>query len=213
MARFSYAERDNYAGGVNTFFTLKDDKDTARVRFLLNDLNDMKGVTCHEVEVGGKRIDVECLRNYEDPVENCPLCNAGYRPSAKLFIPLYNEDAKASQIWVRGRKFFDRLSSLCSRFNPLVATSFEIERNGKAGDTNTTYEIYSGKTDGARVTDYPEMNAEGTAFEARSFDDLANFVATGKFGDRQSSNTQHQQSERQVPVRRRPTNYNAEDSF
>ena len=217
MARFSFQEADNYGAVKSNYFSLKDDGDVARIRFLFNTINDLQGVAVHEVQVGDKTMDVECLRAYNEPVHNCPLCEAGIKQSAKLFIPVYDEGSKESKIWTRGKSFFNKLSSLCSRYNPLVSTTFEVERVGKKGDTNTTYETYPMQSDNSKVTDFPEVTAEGTCFQTKTYEELQKYLQTGIF-DAQTirSNTQEspvrRQTEREMPVRRRPT-YNEEDNF
>lgn len=225
MARFNYAEADNYGAQKSNYFSLKDDGDTAKIRFLINDINDLEGVAVHEVQVGDKTFDVECLRAYNEPIDNCPLCAANYKQNAKLFIPIYDEGSKESKIWTRGRTFFNKLSSLCSRYNPLVATPFEIERVGKKGDTNTTYETYPMQSDNARVEDFPEVKAEGICFQTKTFEELEYYLQTGSFpeanqvarGTRQAGATREveRRAERETPatpVRRRPS-YNEEDNF
>lgn len=219
MARFSFNEADNYGGQGGSFFSLKDDGDTAKIRFLINDINDMQGVATHQVEVNGKQVDVECLRAYNEPVINCPLCEAGYKVNAKMYIPVYDINAKESKIWTRGRTFFKKLSSLCSRYNPLVSMPFEIERVGKKGDTNTTYETYPLQQDNAILADFPEVIAEGVAFEVKSYDELKNFVETGTFEQLQprqriarGSEDVTNRNSREIPVRRRPIQ-NEEDTF
>lgn len=225
MARFKYNEVDNYGGGSNSFFSLKDDKDTAVVRFLYNDMNDVEGTSLHEIEVDGQRMDVECLRSYDEPISNCPLCEAGYKVTAKIFVPLYDENAKEAKIWTRGKKFFDTLSSLCTRFNPLVATPIELERCGKKNDTNTSYQTYPMQSDNTRLEDLPEIKAEGLAFQVKSYDELISYLNTGRFlennqvarGARQAGNIQavERRTQRETPatpVRRRP-NYDNEENF
>lgn len=218
MARFSFNDADNYGGnGTNKYFSLKDDKDTAVVRFLYNDMNDIQGVSVHEIEVDGKRVDVECIRAYNEPVSKCPLCEAGYKVNAKLFIPVYDEDSKDTKIWTRGKTFFNKLSSLCSRFNPLVSTPFEIERCGKKGDTNTTYEIYPMKSDDSRIEDFPEINAEEFAFQVKTAEELREYIRTGSFGKKDEipqrrSVERNSRDVQSAPVRRRP-NYDNEESF
>ena len=231
MARFSYEESENYGAGKSSFFSLKDDKDTAKIRFLYNDLADIQGVTCHEVQVGDKRIDVECLRAYNEPVAKCPLCEANYRTKAILFVPVYDEDAKESKIWTRGKKFFDKLSSLCSRYRPLVGTPFEVERNGKKGDTSTTYELFPMKSDNSRIEDFPEVSAEGSAFQVKTFDELVEYLQTGRFSTAENDNNFERRNNTRdtnnrdnysrdnysretpaTPTRRRPS-YNEEDNF
>lgn len=225
MARFSFEEADNYGAQKNNYFSLKDDGDTAKIRFLLNDINDLQGVSVHEVEVDGKRIDVECIRAYNEPVDNCPLCADGYKTSAKLFIPVYDISSKESKIWTRGKTYFNKISSLCSRYTPLVVTPFEVERCGKKGDTNTTYETYPMQSDNAKIVDFPEINPEGICFQTKTYEELNYYLANGTFpsdnqqvakGTRQAGATR--QVERQAeynnqPVRRRPTYNSEEDNF
>ena len=212
MARFNIEEAKNYGGGGGSnFFSLKDDKDTARVRFLINDINDLYGVSCHEVQDGNNKIDVECIRTYDEPTDKCPLCAAGYEMRAKLFIPLYNEDLQKSQIWTRGKTYFEKLAGFCARYNPLVATPFEIEREGKKGDQNTTYELFPGRPDNSRIEDFPEIKIEGNAFQTKTFEELTNYVNNGSFetvNQRQPGNS----GGRQIPIRRTP-NINGEDAF
>ena len=230
MARFNMSEADNYGASKNNYFSLKDDRDTAKVRFLYNDINDVEGVAVHEVEIGNNRIDVECLRAYNEPVSKCPLCEAGYKVNAKLFVPVYDLNSNESKIWTRGKTFFSKLSSLCSRYNPLVATTFEIERVGKKGDTNTTYETYPIDTDKSVIEDFPEINAEGIAFEVKTANEMYHFLDNGAFPEKNNSRAGSRQSQTEdnshrrgnretpvnqnvnTPVRRRPQ-YNDEDNF
>lgn len=228
MAKFNMNDMDNYgSNGANNYFSLKDDKDTARIRFLYRDTNDIQGVATHEVEVNGKKMDVECLRAYNEPIDNCPLCAAGYKVNAKLYIPVYDEEAQQAKIWTRGKTFFSKLSSLCSRYKPLVSTVFEVERNGKKGDTNTTYELYNIATDNTNLEDIESINAEGIAYQSKSFEELQFFLNNGIFPDEvpqtratnnQPGNQQNYQrpNTREMPastMRRRPTSYDPGNTF
>ena len=150
------------------------------------------------------------------------MCEAGYKVNAKLFIPIYDETAKESKIWTRGKTFFQKLSSLCSRYNPLVATPFEIERCGKKGDTNTTYETYPMQSDNSIIADFPEIKAEDVAFQVKTADQMRLYLDTGTF-DEEPINRNQRSNGRQstynrretpaTPVRRRPASYDNEDSF
>ena len=143
MAIFGVADADNYGGqGGAGFFSLKNDHDVARVRFLYNGIEDVQGYAVHQVEIDGKKRYVNCLREYGQPVDACPFCAAKLPVYVKYFIPLYNIDADKIQVWERGKKFGQKISSICSRYPNLVSHTFEIERNGVAGDQQTTYEIY-----------------------------------------------------------------------
>ena len=143
MASFSVNDAEMYGGqGGGGFFSLRNDKDTADVRFLYDGIEDVVGYSVHEVQHNGKKRYVNCLREYGDPVSVCPLCASGAPVRAKYFVPLYDIDKGTVVTWERGKKFGSKLSSLCSHYPNLVSHRFQIERNGKAGSTETFYEIY-----------------------------------------------------------------------
>lgn len=204
MARFNANEADNYGGqGNGSFFGLKNDKDTAMVRFMYNGMEDVEGFSVHEVEIDGKKRYVNCLREYNEPVDSCPLCAARYKVIAKLFVALYDVDADEVKVWDRGKTFLSKLSSLCARYNPLVATPFEIERNGKKGDTNTTYETYAMETDDMTLEDLPEVpQVMGTIVLDKSFEDMEYFLDYGDFPQDEEA------AEQQAPAGRNPAKDN-----
>lgn len=201
MASFNVNQADNYGGqGGGGFFSLKNNKDTATVRFLYNSIDDVKGHSVHEVELNGKKRYVNCLREYGDPVSVCPFCQAGMFTQVKYFVPIYNMSVKTNnenpsrvtptvtdieqiQTWERGKKFGSKLTSMCSRYPNTVSHIFEIERNGKAGDTSTTYEIYEvGETEDVSLEDFDIPNALGTIILDKSADEMDTFLQTGDFG-------------------------------
>jgi len=162
MARFMANEADNYGGnGGSSFFSLKDDGDVARVRFMYNNMEDVVGYAVHEVEIDGKKRYVNCLRAYNEPKSNCPFCAENQFQRAKLYIPVYDIDEDEVKMWERGKNFFAKMSALCARYSnattPLVAHTFDVERHGKKGDTGTTYEIYETGVDDTRMEDLPEV--------------------------------------------------------
>lgn len=183
--KFRMNEAEHYGGqGAGSFFRLKNDRDTARVRFMYNGLDDIYGYAVHRVEVEGKQRYVACLRDYTQPIDDCPFCAAKIPVQARLFLFLYDVDADEVKIWERGRTFFSKMASLASRYNPLVSTVFEIERNGKAGDTNTTYEIYHIETDETTIEDLPEIpDITGTMILTKTFEDMNFYLDNGYFPD------------------------------
>lgn len=185
MGTYTSEQAEKFGGqGGGGFFSLKNDKDTAVVRFMYNSIEDFVGYTAHQVEVDGRIRYVNCLRDYNDPIANCPLCASGNPVRAKAFIHVYDCDEQSVKIWDRGKSFIPKLSSLCARYNPLVSTPFEIERNGKKGDTSTTYDTYPMQSDDITLEDLPEMQKIlGTLVMDKSFDELEDFVSTGKFSD------------------------------
>ena len=211
MGRFNYQDSDNYGNSSSNFFSLKDDGDVARVRFMYNDLNDVTGYAVHEVEVDGNKRYVNCLRNYNEPKSKCPCCANDYMQRAKLYVPLYNVDTKEVQLRERGKKFLGKLQSICTRYarqdSPLVNHVFEIERHGKKGDTQTTYEIYEVGSDGTTLQDLPEViEPLGNVILDKSYDELDSYVRTGSFATQQVPtrrvDTSEEYSRRTVPSRR-----------
>lgn len=183
MARFNAQEADNYGGqGGGGFFSLKNDKDVATVRFMYNTIADVEGFAVHEIEVDGRKRYVNCLRDYNQPVDDCPLCAAKQRVIAKVFLHVYDEETQEIKVWDRGKTFFSKISSLCARYNPLVSTPFEIERNGKKGDTSTTYETYALATDDLTLEDLPEVpELLGTLILDKTYEELEFYLDNGYF--------------------------------
>ena len=194
MARFRADEAEHYGGqGGAGYFSLKNDKDTAQVRFMYNSVDDITGYAVHEVEIDGKKRYVNCPREYNQPLDVCPFCAKKKFTTAKLFIPIYNIDQDRVQIWERGKKFIGRISSLCARYPNTVSQIFEIERNGQKGDTQTSYEFYPIEKDNTTLDDLPEVpDPLGTLVLDKSTDDMEFYLENGYFPPDDE------------PVRRRP---------
>ena len=174
MARFNTAKADHYGGqGGGGYFSLKNDRDTAQVRFMYNSIDDVEGYAVHQVEIDGKKRYVNCLREYNQPIDDCPFCKAKMYTVAKVFVPIYNIDEDRVQTWERGKKFISKISSICARYPDVVSHKFEIERNGQKGDTSTTYEIYEVGKDDTTLEDLPEQrDVLGTLVLDKSADDM-----------------------------------------
>lgn len=219
MARFRHDEVDHYGGqGGAGYFSLKNDKDVARVRFLYRGIDDVEGFAVHSVEIDGKKRYVNCLREYNQPVDTCPFCRAKKFTQAKLFVPLYNMDEEKVQIWERGKKFFSKISSICARYPDVVSHVFEIERNGKKGETTTTYEIYEISQDDTTLEDLPEANDPlGSVILDKSADDMEFYLENGYFppdGDEAPVRRRERSEDREeVRTRRTPATGSRRDRF
>lgn len=185
MSRFGFEDAEKYGGqGGGKFFKLVNDKDVARVRFLYDSIDDVEGFAVHEVEVDGRKRYVNCLRAYNEPLDNCPFCREKKFQIAKIFVPLYNVDEDSVQVWERGKKFFQKISSIASRYSNLCSHIFEIERNGKAGEQTTTYEIYEIDKDDTTLEDLPEKpDVLGVMVLDKSYDDMEAYLNNGFFPD------------------------------
>ena len=187
MGRFNANEAENYGGnGGSSFFSLKNDGDIARVRFMYRGMNDVMGYAVHEVTVDDKKRYVNCLRDYNEPKSKCPFCEANNFQRAKLYIPVYDIDDEEVKIWERGKNFFQKMSALCARYSsadvPLVSHIFEVERHGKKGDTSTVYEIYETGADDTKLEDLPEVpDVLGSIILDKTAEDMREFLDTGYF--------------------------------
>lgn len=205
MAKISINKSGQYQQNSNSeFFTLKDDGDSARVRFLYSDPNgeDIDYFLVHEVEIDGKRRYVSCNAIDDEGrmhTEDCPLCKSGNKPKEKLFLQLFDEDDQKLKIWERGKNFVAKIITYLNRYGALVEQPFDIERRGKKGDTNTTYELFALAKDGKHLEDFPEkQQLEGTYILKVSKQEMYDIV-DGVYSV--SNNTQEQ--EEQPPQRQR----------
>lgn len=186
--RFNISEADNYGGqGGGGFFSLKSNHEVAQVRFLYNGIEDVEGFAVHELMKDNNpktKKNVSCLRNYGDPIDNCPFCKAGMPVKVKYFIPLYNATTGRNELWERGKKFGGRLASICSRYPNLISHIFEIERNGEAGDQQTSYEIYEVGSDDKTLADFEAPNDPvGTLVLDKTADEMQYYVDRKVFPD------------------------------
>lgn len=184
MGRMSMNNSGKFASqGNNDFFFLADDGDVASVRMLYDqpDGSDMDYYLVHEVEIDGKKRYVACNALSEDGnslhTEDCPLCQAGYKRLEKLFIQLYIPEEDAVKTWDRGRNFVQKIQTYINRYGSLVNYPIEIERKGKAGDSNTTYELFVMENDGSTLEDFPEkQELLGTFILSVTADEMQDMV-------------------------------------
>lgn len=221
MPRVNFDEVNKYQSSANgEWLSLKDDGDVARVQFLFNTVAEIPVFAVHKVDVGGKERYVNCLREYSDPLEMCPLCAAGLKVHVVRFMVMYDHEDGKVKMWERGTTFVTRVQGLMNRYTKLPFSSyvFEIERHGRAGDMKTKYEIYPmDGVDGYDVSDvdFPEFLG-GLIIDATE-EDQETYLRTGdfpSFGDNQPTQPQapvgrrvpasnQQSAPRQAPIPRR----------
>ncbi len=194
MGRVNLNDVDNYKSNSGaSFFGLENDKDVATVRLCHNDASDIEIIACHQIEVDGKKRKVSCLRNYDDPIQVCPLCLAGVPLQIRYFVHLLEyqktfdgfEKNPQKKIWERGRTFQKEILGLAGRYNPLWKTVFEIERQGKKGDQTTKYGIYpmNYTLDELPIADEDLENDSvlGTIILEKNAEELDYFLNNGEF--------------------------------
>jgi len=195
----------NYgSSGNSNFFVLKDDKDKARVRFLYSGIDDITGLAVHTVTIGEKDRYVNCLRAYNEPLEKCPFCAAQMKITPRLFLKMYNEDKQETQIWERGKSFYPIISGYTSRFNPLYNEVIEIERHGKKGDKETTYQLFPMENTPINIDadEYQCSEPLGTIVLDKTADEMVAFLETGEF-PKTDNGGNNAPSQSEPPVTRR----------
>lgn len=214
MAKITMDQAEKFPQGSNSFFTLANDKEVGKVRFAYNGYGDIDSYSVHRIEVDGKTKVVDCLiaDKLNEPLSNCPLCARGDRPQARVYLSVYNMETNEMQVWERGVQWVKQnLEAMCRRYNPLVATPIEIERNGVKGDRNTSYNLFPLPTDNAKLEDLPEdIDVYGTGIVSQyTFDELQTFVQTGKLPSKDENNQvsprQVSQAAEQIPPTNNPS--------
>ncbi len=175
MAGFKFDEVDQFLqDGDNriNFLKLQDDGCYAKVRFMYGPGEVFEGQTVHNVsEDPSKPRYVCCLRETGQPLEACPLCQNGAKLNAQYFIPVYvmsivtnvrgvtqEEPVNQVMIFQRGTTFKGALQSVIrqSKGTCLANNVFNLVRNGKARDVNTTYSVELIGTDTVGLESLPE---------------------------------------------------------
>lgn len=211
MARFKADDADRYGstgGGGGGFFNIQNDKEVKEVRFLYETVDDIEGMSVHKIKVKNKDGElkdryVNCLREYSDPMDVCPFCNAKMPTQARLFIPLYNITDDEVQIWDRGKTMFQTLTSVCERATKkgslIINHIFEVERNGKPKDKKTTYGIFETEEDDTELSDFeiPEILGPKNIVLDKSAEDMEYFLEEHEFPPVDDD------AEEEEPVRRR----------
>lgn len=201
MPRITENETQNYQSNLNgEWFSLKNDKDVARVQFMMDKYEDLDVFACHRVKIGDKERYVDCLRTYDEPIDKCPFCAAGIPVKPVRFVLMYQHDDGKVKIWERGKNFVAKLQSLCNRYSPLSQYVFEIERVGKAGSKDTRYEIYP--MDRVEPFDLSEVERPellGGLILEKTSEEMEVFLQTGNFPQ-----TDENDSTENLPARRVP---------
>lgn len=217
MASFSVNDAEKYGGqGGGGFFSLKNDMDTARIKILYRDIDDVQGMSVHKVPVGDKERYVNCLREYGDPVDVCPFCAAKKFTQAKYFVPIYNLDEDRAQTWERGKTFGAKISSLCAHYPNLFTHTFDVERHGKAKDTQTFYEFFEvGHADeNDSLENYEMPQILGGIVLDKTAEEMRYYIDRGQFPDDNNNQSEpisrgRREADDEPVSRRRPMDSNS----
>lgn len=190
MGRISADRMEDYSSGSdNEWFKLTDDGDVARVQFLYKGYGDLDVFACHTIQTGetyknGNPVEryVDCKRDYDDPVDACPFCASGMKVKPVMYVSMYDHNDKKVKIWERGRKFRDKLDAMFNRYPNLSEMVFEIERHGKKGDQQTTYEVFPmPEVEPLDISEVEKPEFIGGIILDKTPDEMQVYLDTGKF--------------------------------
>lgn len=204
MARLTGDNIEQFRSGSGStkidYLSLKEDKETAKIRLLYNNVSDIEGIVVHRVKVDKWDLPVNCLLEPGAPIDDCPFCREKYPKQARIYIPVFDENDYKFKFWDRPNSFYSQLSGQVARNPNTVSQIFEIERNGENGSKRPSYSFYpQGQPDGTTIDDiledcgYEQMpDPVGTKILDKTADDMEYYIRNGSFP-----------KEDDMPVRRR----------
>lgn len=169
------------------YFSLKNDGEEAIVRFCHDTPEDFELLAVHTIrDENGRMKNINCIRSPKDPIDMCPMCEAGEKVSLKIFIHLIQyergEDGKIvgkPKIWSRSSAYAKKLAGLMTDYGSLKDCIFKVRRSGAAGSKQTDYSI---NFQSERV--YPESVYTKEGMEVfDTFTALGNHVADKSYED------------------------------
>lgn len=173
MPRINIEDSKDYSNGGG-YFSLKDDGDVEQVRILLDSEEDIEIYAIHNIETKNGLVSVNCLREPGAAIDTCPFCQNRFKVQVSIYLKLLHNDA--IKIWNRGKSFYESLKGLLRRYKPLPAYDFEIERHGKAGDKQTSYQFYQvNDIDSSVKTVDDLLNQTGLALDEKT-NILGNYI-------------------------------------
>ena len=190
MARISVEEaRKSAQKPVTTerkntnWLKLPNDGDTARVRFLLKNIDGLQCEYVHMLAVEGKNKTItlahECLDKGNG--EECPICQAGYQRTVKVYVPLLINNEIF--IWSRGAMYINEIQTLFMTYEELYKYEFDLIRSGKSGDMGTIYRVnYYPACKQVEWDSLPDpTEALNNVVIKKPFEDYVYFAENGKF--------------------------------
>ena len=187
---------------VGYFNSLKDDKNEALVRFVYSNPKEFDLFVVHTVKVNNMTRYISCLRNGNDPMDKCPLCNKGDKVKSRFFIKLieYVKDEKGNNIpvakvWDRPASFAKELMVYFKDYPDLRDVVFRVTRNGVKGDTQTKYtlvapnqQIYNEQLYPKDFSAFENFDLSKHSYYALTYDEINSFIMTGQIPQKETTN-------------------------
>lgn len=200
MGRINPNEMERYeSNNSSEWLKLQNDGDVARVQFLYKTYNDLDTFACHRVQVGDKERYVDCKRDYDSPIDDCPFCANGISVKPVMMLSMYDHADGKIKIWERGKTFRKKIEALFNRYPNLSTMVFEIERRGAKGDKKTQYEIFPmPEVVPVDVSEIERPEFIGSFILDKSVDEMQYYIDHGVFPEEANNKTNEEE-----PIRRR----------
>lgn len=193
MPKVQESDYAKYAqsSGRSELFKLKEDKESAIVRFLVKSHEDIELIIAHTIPFNGQKRSINCLRNFDDPIDACPLCERGEQLIKQVYIPLMVYVPGASgytakkMVWSGGitlKKFID---PNLAEYGDLSGYVFKLVRSGVANSTSVSYSIFPQSPETAAkcatVSTEPNQSMLGSLVLDKTYDEIMYYLEKGSF--------------------------------
>lgn len=208
MARVTLeqAQEQTNSGGNSEWLKLENDGDIATVQFLAKDETELETFIAHRVKIDGYDRMVNCIREYGDQMDCCPLCASGLKTETAIILTMLDHKDDKVKIWQRGGSYIKKMQGMLNRYNPLNQEVFEVERSGKKGDMKTTYEFYPTKNEPKDLSSIERPQILGRVIADWSADDMETYLQTGENPKKSNDNQQQEEQPRRRMSEERNTN-------
>lgn len=201
MARVTTEQARKISNNTSSgYFSLKNDGEKAKVKFMYNGMDEIETYAVHEVKVNGFNRHVDCLKDSEGNGV-CPFCEKGVKLTARTFFKLYDADKDSVVIWDCGLKkapMIENILKMCE--GKLVNYCFEITRHGKPNDTQTTYDISKVGKDDITLEDLPQApELYGRYVMKKTAEEMEYYITNNEFPKEEKQ----QQSSQNTEVKKR----------
>lgn len=176
-----------------SYFALKNDRDSALVRFMHDTVESFDVVDTHDVKIGERQRRIACTGD-NGSTEPCPFCAAGMPVRQRMYVHLLQYDTDSTgkitvtpKVWDRPVGYAYKMRDFINNYGPLSDMLFVIVRNGAARDPSTSYSEMPAMPNRYPPENYPKINAfenytaKGTAVMQRSAADMQTYLETGNF--------------------------------
>lgn len=217
-----YQTKTNSTYDGPTFFSLKNDGDSALVRIMHDTPESITPFDTHKVPTPKFKFGrtVNCLRTPEEPIDNCPLCKAGHKLTTKIFVKMIEyvkqEDGTIKavpKIWEKPLGFAWELTGKMKIYGPLSQSLFIITRHtpNPSDPKNTTYSMDCAPAHMYPLEAYPNhpelfegFNVVGHGLYSPSHEDMEYYLVNGDFPTKAQTATESAPSAPQTVAQPQP---------